>query len=638
MEASIVSTASDQDAKSAGVDASLPSVLRWMGRRDDNWLMIFDGADVEYGIVEGFMPPGKHGNILISSRNATMKRLASPSSAYMDVIDLNETAAIKLFTRSALLGDVSPVQRTHVKVIVRELCCLALAVDQAASSVATGICRVDEYFALYNRRRHKLMDDEVFNGSSNYGRAVYTTWDISFTELQRRASSSSSDSASYKVAIFLLQIFSLFHWDGIREEIFRRAAVATGRYPDSLRPDSLLFFLLRQTEDNKWDSLAFRAGLRILSQFSLIKVDGKSTRMYSMHRLVHQWMQDRLPMSSRSEMALLATIILARSANRGNRAEDHAHRRALLVHLISLTPHLTHAGLISQLSVNTITRMTRVYRQGGKPAYAEGLLRQAISLLQKETPEPTEQYIDLLSRLASVLWSLGRLREAVAFEREILEWREKHLGTNHVLTAATRHNLATCLHDLGELGEAKELQIQVLDWRKEHLRMGHPGTYRAMANLADTLCSLGELGEAKELEIQVLDWRKEHLGMDHPDTYLTMANLAATFHDLGELGQAKELKIQVLDWQKEHLGMDHPDTYLAMGNLARTLCHLDELSEAKRLEVQVLGWRKVHLGPKHRHTILAMENLAYTLTKLGKISKAERLTAQVEELRSATES
>jgi tetratricopeptide (TPR) repeat protein len=676
MEASIISIASDEDAKSAGVDASLPSVLRWMGRRDDNWLIIFDGADVGYEIVERFIPPGKHGNILISTRNATMNRLASPPSAYMDVVELEEIAAIELFTRSALLGDISHVQRAHVEAIVRELCCLALAVDQAASSIATGMCHVDEYLTLYNRRRRELMDDEFFNGSSNYGRAVYTTWDISFTELERRASSLSSDSASYKAAIFLLQIFSFFHFDGIDEEIFRRAAEVTDQDLGPLSPDSPLLLLLQQTEDNGWDSFAFRASVRILFQFSLIKRDRKSTQTYSMHRLVHQWMQDRLPMSSHSHMALLAVMILVQSENYGDRAEDHVHRRALLVHLISLAPHLTHVGLMSQLSVNTIKRMTEVYRQGGKPAYAEVLLCQAMPLLRKDTPEPTEQYIDLLSQLASVLWDLGRLREAVTFDREVLEWREKYLGTNHALTAAARHNLAVILHDLGELGEAKELKIKVLDWRKKHLGMDHPGTYRAMVNLAATFRNLGELGEAKELEIQVLDWQKDHLGMDHPNTYLAMSNLAATFHSLGEhgeakeleiqvlnwrkvhlgmdhphtyramanlavtlrglgeLGEAKELGIQVLDWLKEHLGIDHPETYQAMGNLACTLHRLDELSQAKGLEVQVLDWRKLHLGPKHRHTIFAMKNLAHTLRKLGEIGKAERLTAQVKELRS----
>jgi tetratricopeptide (TPR) repeat protein len=632
-----------------------------------------------YEIVEAFIPPGKHGNILISSRNITMNRLSLPSSAYMDVVELDEDAAIELFVKSARLGSLSPAEQCHVEAIVRELCCLALAVDQAGSSIATGICHIDEYIALYRRRRRQLMDDKFFNGSSDYGRAVYTTWDISFAELERRASSSSPDLASYQAAILILQIFSFFHFDGIHEEIFRRAAERMTRYVDPLQPGSPLLLLLQQTEANEWDSFTFRAGIRILSQFSLIKIDGKSTRTYTMHRLVHQWMQDRLSTSSRSEMALLAAVVLAQSEDYGESAEDYAHRRALLVHLIPLSAHLKQAGLTNELSVDAIKRMARVYRKGGKAADAEVLLLQAISRLRKDPSDATDHYIDLLAQLASVLSHLGRLREAETFKREVLAWREKHLGSNDRLTATARHNLAATLHDLGELGQAKELQIQVLDWRKEylgmdhpdtyvtmanlahtlhdlrelkqakelmnqvldwrkeHLGMDHPDTYLAMANLASTLHDLGELEEGKELEIQVLDWRKVHLGMDHPDTYLAMANLAGTFRDLGELREARELEMKVLEWRKEHLGMDHPRTFEAMANLAGTLHLLDELSEAKGLEVQVLDWRKAHLGPRHWLTILAMKNLARTLRKLGEVNEAEELCAQVEESQGAAE-
>jgi tetratricopeptide (TPR) repeat protein len=597
MEASIVSIASDVDAKSAGVEASLPSVLRWVGRRNDNWLMIFDGADVGYEVVEAFIPPGKHGNILISSRNTTMNRLSAPSSAYMEVFELDEDAAVELFVKSARLGSLSPAEQCHVEAIVQELCYLALAVDQAGSSIATGVCHTDEYLTLYKQRRRQLMDDKFFNGSSNYGRAVYTTWDISFTELEQRASSSSFDSVSYKAAILLLRIFSFFHFDGIREDIFYRAAEGNARYVDPLQPDSPLLLLLQQTENNEWDLLTFRAGIRILSQFSLIKIDGKPTRTYSMHRLVHRWMQDRLPKSSHCEMALLAATVLARSEGYGETAADYAHCRALLVHLISLFAHLKQAGLVNQLSVDAIIRMARVYHEGGKAADAEVLLRQAVTLLQKDSPGATEQYVTLLSWLGSVLSDLGRLREAEAFKREALEWREKHLGSNHHSTATAKNNLAVTLHDLGDFGQAKVLKIQVLDWRKEYL------------------------------------------GMDHSDTYGAMANLASTFRELGELEEARELEMKVLEWRKEHLGIHHPETFQVMGNLACTLYELNELSEAKGLEVQVLDWRKAQLGPNHRLTILAMENLACTLERLGDsdVREAEELFSQVEKLRGATE-
>jgi tetratricopeptide (TPR) repeat protein len=637
MEASISAIASDEDARSAGVEASSPSVLRWMSRRNDNWLMIFDGADVGYEVVEAFIPAGKHGNILISSRNATLGRLVSSSSAYMEVVELDKDAAVELLIKSAKLSGLSPAEQGHIELIVSELCCLALAVDQAASSIGTGICRVDEYLDLFKRRRLQLMDDPFFKGSSNYGRAVYTTWDISIAELEHRASSSASDSTSYVTAILLLRIFSFFHFDGIREEIFRRAAEATDDdwRPLEVDPHSPLSHLLVRLESNKWDSFHFHVAIRILTQFSLIHSNG--SMVYSLHRLVHQWMQDRLSNSSHNETALLAAVVLARSEDHGESAEDYAHRRVLLIHLTALSSHLKQAGLMNQLSVDIMKRMARVYLQGGRPAYAEALLRQAISLLQADASEPTRQYIDLLSWLAHILWDLGRLREAEVLERQVLEWRENYLGIDHVSTVAAKNDIAATLHGLGELAQAKELRTQVLAWRKEHLGMDHPATYWAMANLGHTFHVLGELREAKELKILVLDWRKEHFGMDHPDTYLAMANLAATFCELGEFVEAKHLEIQVLDWQKEHLGMDDPDTYLAMANLATTLYQLDELSEAKGLEVQVLDWRKVHLGPEHPLTNSAMENLGHTLRELGEVSEAEKLFAQVKEQEGTTD-
>jgi tetratricopeptide (TPR) repeat protein len=629
MEASISAIASDEDARSASVEASSPSILRWLGRRDNNWLMIFDGADGGYEVVEGFIPPGKHGNILISSRNTTMNRLSSPSTAYMEIVALGENAAVELFIKSANLDSLSPAEHGHIELIVSELCCLALAVDQAASSIATGICRVDEYLDLYKRRRLQLMDDGLFKGASNYGRAVYTTWDISFVELERRASASSPDSASYKAAILIFRLFSFFHFDGIREEMFSRAAETTGPYLDPLQADNPLLLLL-QTDDKKWDPFAFRAGIRILSQFSLIKSDRMSTQAYSVHRLVHAWMQDRLPKSCRSEMALLAATVLARSEDDRKSAEDHAHRRALLIHLITLSGHLKQAGLMNfQLSADTMKRLALVYRLGGKPADAEVLLRQAISLLEKDTSEATEQSIDVLSDLISVLGDVGRLREAEDLGRQVLEWREKYLGTNNESTARARIDLANTLYNAGKLDQAKELGIQVVDWRKEHLGMDHPDTYQAMADLAATSCELGEFVEAKELEIQVLDWRKKHLGMDHPYTYRAMANLAGTFRELGEFVEAKELEIQVLDWREEHFGMDHPDTYLAMGNLAGTFRELGEFVEAKELEIQVLDWRKEHLGMDHPDTYRAMANLSATFNELGEFVEAKELLIQV---------
>jgi hypothetical protein len=125
--------------------------------------------------------------------------------------------------------------------------------------------------------------------------------------LELRASSVSSDSASYEVAFLLLRIFSFFHSDGIREETFFRAAEATDNDWHLLEvdPNSPFPRLLERAENATWDSFNFHKAIRVLTQFSLIHSDGRA--VYFIHPLVHQWMQDRLPKPSHGEMALLAS-------------------------------------------------------------------------------------------------------------------------------------------------------------------------------------------------------------------------------------------------------------------------------------------------------------------------------------------
>jgi tetratricopeptide (TPR) repeat protein len=592
MEASIAAIASaDKDGQAAGIEARSVSVLPWLACREQRWLMIFDGADGGYEEVEAFIPAGKRGCILISTRNSNMQRLTSSFDSFINVIELDQVAAATLFIKSARLNSPSPSEQAHIEAIVQELCCLPLAVDQAAAFIASGVYRVDEYLDTYKRHRLRLMDDPTFKGASNYGRAVYTTWDISFAELERRAASEASElSTTYKAAILLLQLFSFFHFDGIREDTFRRAAKTQGKWLPPLLPNSPLLLLLQQTEDDDWDFFYFRQGIRVLSMFALVHSVGNGS-ICSMHRLVHQWMQDRLPKFRCTATGLLAADVLSRSEDYGRCSDDYAHRRALFVHLITLTACLKQNNLMHQLSADALQRMARIYAHARKPVDAEALLRRALFLVEKDGSEVTERHMDIMHNLATALGDSNKLREAEVIQRHILEWQEKHLETEH------------------------------------------PSIPLARRNIALTLCRLGQYRAAKEMQVPAIAWQKKHFGMNHPDTYRAMSDLAFTLYKLGELTDARRLQEQVLEWQKVHLGMDHPDTYRTMGNLAFTLYELREFVKARGLQVQALGWRKVHLGLKHKATVHAMNNLANTLERLGEITEAQELRARVAEVR-----
>ncbi|KAF8643295.1 hypothetical protein AX14_009580, partial [Amanita brunnescens Koide BX004] len=63
---------------------SSESILKWIAQKD-NWLMVYDGADGHYQILEKFLPPGGGGNILITSRNGGLKRIAFKSQKVVNM-------------------------------------------------------------------------------------------------------------------------------------------------------------------------------------------------------------------------------------------------------------------------------------------------------------------------------------------------------------------------------------------------------------------------------------------------------------------------------------------------------------------------------------------------------------------------
>jgi hypothetical protein len=66
-------------------------------------------------------------------------------------MELDEQMAATLFIKSAGLEDSSSSlsEQVHIGAIVKELCCLPLAVDQAAASIANGLCWIGEYLDTY---------------------------------------------------------------------------------------------------------------------------------------------------------------------------------------------------------------------------------------------------------------------------------------------------------------------------------------------------------------------------------------------------------------------------------------------------------------------------------------------------------
>ena len=585
-------------AQASGLDGSAESVLKWISGIQEEWLIVFDNADdLSPGVVAKFIPPGNGGNILITTRNPSMRRLIA-SENVIEINEMEEADAVTLFLKASCL-DASAKHLQVAKDIVASLGCMPLAVDQAGAYIEAGKCDINEYLRQFSSHRQTLMLDASFRGASDYDRTVYGAWDLSFKEIEKRAAGQSSggNALAAKAAILILGICAFFHHSNISEDIFQSAAEESGKYVDSELDEKLPYAvnsldrtLLALDNDGHWDNFIYKQGISVLLSFSLIKRD-QSLKMLSVHPLIHCWSREQMSKIKQQKMYEIGTIILSCAISQKLTSYDYRLRQLIFSHIKANELHGSEMGLTKQY------------------------------------------YDDKCNNFRFVMQEIGDLNNAEQLAIQAFNMRKKLLGAENPLTILSMEELAKTYHVQRKLSEAEELGIQVLDMRKRLFGAEHPDTILSMGNLARTYHHQKKLSEAEKLELQVLDiWRKL-LGAEHQVTISSMANLARTYCRQGKLNEAEQLEVQVLDMRKRLLGAKHPDTISSMGNLAKTYYHQKKLNEAMQLGVQVLDMRKKVLGVEHPHTCIAMKDLAKIYQSQGNLNKAEQLRVQVLDLK-----
>jgi hypothetical protein len=576
-------------AQCSGLDGSSESALHWIGSLEENYVMVFDNADLlSLAELEAYFPPGRGGNILITSRNPTMMVLTSPENS-LEVTKMEEDDAIELLLKASHSDPYSMEFQAEASKIVKELCCIPLAIDQAGAYIASGATDIRQYLALFFEHKKKLLsqskftgaskynsnayeawelsqqkaeidDFDEFTGASKYKRTVYETWELAYKVIQQRAEIDDFDKAqAANSAMLLLELFPFFYHEDITEKIFFYAAttqkdreITSSELP--LASSILDHRLLGLDKAGTWDSFLFREGLRVLMSFSLVKQD-PSDGMYSMHPLVHAWGRDRLTLEEKQRCSLMAYAILSCSLEPDG-SQPSSFRRILVTHVRA--------------------NMQYIRREG------------------HQTSLP--YFNDAHEKFWELLREQGYASEAEILIFQVVYARNRSLGAKHPDTIRAMANLAKSYQDLRKYKEAEKLEILVLDARNSIFGAEHPDTINAMADLAETYRALNQFAKAEKLEIQVLDARNRILGSEHPDTINATAKLAETYKALNQFAEAEKLQIQVLDARSRVLGGKHPDTIDAMENLAETYRALNQYAGAEELEIQVVDGRNGIFG------------------------------------------
>ena len=588
-------------------NCSLEAALRELENYKSNWLLLFDGAD-DLEDISGLWPPGIHGDILYTSRNRMLRRLVE--SQMRCVSEMNENEASELLLKSARLDMSVKSFKKQASDIVTGLGCLALAVDQAGAYIASGECYIDDFLSTFNAHRQHLLQNEAYKGASEYDRAVYATWDLSYATIARQAGSAANEALHQgsKAALQILQILPFFHNENIMEEIFKAAAENPGAESDVAYEvaDQCSSALFRLRSDGTWETQNFRLGIRTLISFSLVGRDDFRCHLF-MHRLVHSWSLDRLTAVEKNRFCNEARDILAKSIAWRFATSDYAFRRDLLPHITALHRQMTLSS--SSTKSHGLASFALVFSEAGRWDEAEKLEVQVMETRKRVLKEEHPDTLTSMANLASTYRNQGRWDEAEKLEVQVMETRKRVLKEEHPDTLTSMANLASTYRNQGRWDEAEKLEVQVMETRKRVLKEEHPATLSSMANLASTYWNQGRWDEAEKLEVQVMKTSLRVLREEHPDTLISMNNLAAIYWNQGRWDEAEKLQMQVMKTRKRVLREEHPSTLISMANLAVTYRSQGRWDEAIELIQVVVNLHTKVIGVNHPDTLRAVDLL-----------------------------
>ena len=168
-------------------------------------------------------------------------------------------------------------------------------------------------------------------------------------------------------------------------------------------------------------------------------------------------------------------------------------------------------------------RSQNVVRASARMAYlrgeiAEGEIRLQDALDHYERAYGQDPTFDHLQAYARLCWQMGRWRDAVPLQQNILKQVALDSGEQGAKYAEALNNLALVLQNLGEYTQAEPLYKQALEIRRRVLGDDHAHTGGSLNNLALLYQDQGHFAQAEPLYIEAVEIAERVLGGAHPET------------------------------------------------------------------------------------------------------------------------
>jgi tetratricopeptide (TPR) repeat protein len=549
-------------------------VLAELGRRE-GWLLVFDNAE-QPGDLEGLLPTGGRGQVLVTSRNPVWGRLATPLR--VDVLTALEAEGF-LLRRS---GDAD---QAAAAALAEELGWLPLALEQAAAYCEQTSLGLAGYLDRYRRARARLLDKGALE---DYPATVATTWRLNLDQVATRS----------PAAVQLLQVASFLAPAAIPSDLF----------------GADLKVLPVELAQAAADDLILDEVVGALYRHSLVTRDNDGIHL---HRLVQAVVRadlaDQQPMWAERALRLVWAGFPANSGE----VETWPTCQRLLPHALAVAGHAERLGVTPDQTCELFDRIGLYLSGRAQFPAAKASFERALAIAEAAMGAEHPTVAIYINNLGRVLHDLGDLAGAKANLERALAIDEAAYGPNHPQVAIRANNLGGILLDLGDLAGAKASYERALRIDEAAYGLNHPTVANDVNNLGEALRELGDLAGAKASYERALPIAETALGPNHPQLARIVNNLSLVLQALGDLAGAKAGYERAITIGEAALGPNHPQVALFVNNLGMVLRDLGDLAGAKANLQWAVAIAEASLGPDHPNVAIFRRNLDLVLDELG---------------------
>jgi len=222
-------------------------------------------------------------------------------------------------------------------------------------------------------------------------------------------------------------------------------------------------------------------------------------------------------------------------------------------------------------------------------------------------------------------WFLtGDANAATALELDVMERKQRLLGTDEMETWGTRCTVAGYWRELGKVDESRKMLQRAID-RLRNVDPDGAGFMAAERSLGISLRLLNRIDDALQHTGRALGLYRATHGDSHPDTLSCALSQAANLCRAGDVQAAVFDARRCLDGYLSTFQDDHPFSYICMTNLGIFLRPSGDVTGAVEMTGAGLDGLGSRLSPWHPWVIGASINHATSLLASGDLDAARSL-------------